>query len=51
MMGFRFYDNQKETFGFELRDNQNINDVLLSTINQTLIFSDKYIQMDFILPT
>lgn len=50
MLGFQLYDDTFENFGFRLRDVQN-NNILLDTINQTLIFSDKYIQMDYKLPS
>jgi hypothetical protein len=53
MMGFRVPDpaTSKKSFGFELVDVNDPTNVLLSTLDQTLLFSDKYIQMDFILPS
>lgn len=51
MMGFRFFNRAKETFGFRLVDNKDPTNILLDTVGQTLLFSDKYIQMDYILPT
>lgn len=40
-----------ETFGFKIVDVMNPGNWLVSTIGQTLLFSDKYIQMDFHLPS
>ena len=51
MMGFRFFNPATDSFGFKLVDNKDPTNVLLNTIGQTLLFSDKYIQMDYILPS
>ena len=53
MLGVSLNDPQDstKTFGFRMVDVTNSSNWLVDTINQTLIFSDKYIQMDFKLPS
>jgi hypothetical protein len=53
MLGVSLNDPQDstQTFGFRMVDVTNSSNWLVDTINQTLIFSDKYIQMDFKLPS
>ena len=52
MLGVHLNDEvKKETFGFQMRDVTDPENWLLDTIGQTLIFSDKYIQMDIKLPS
>ena len=52
MLGLSMFDPaSKHTFGFQMVDVNNPANVLLSTIDQTLLFSDKYMQMDFLLPS
>ena len=42
---------QSSPLAFAFVDNTNPDNVMLTTEGQSLIFSDKYIQMDFLLPT
>lgn len=50
-IGLKFFDPAKDQFGFQMVDVKNTQNVLLNTMGQTLLFADKYIQMDYILPT
>jgi alpha-glucosidase (family GH31 glycosyl hydrolase) len=43
--------NNDQPFGFRFFDNVKPDSLYISTEDQSLIFSDKYIQMDFALPT
>ena len=53
MLGVSLSDpkDPKQTFGFRMVDVTDPSNWLVDTIGQTLIFSDKYIQMDFKLPS
>jgi hypothetical protein len=51
MMGLQFFNPANDSFGFKMVDNKDPTNVLLSTMGQTLLFSDKYIQMDYTLPS
>lgn len=51
MMGLSFFDPAKDQFGFKMVDVKNPKNVLLNTIGQSFLFADKFIQMDFQLPT
>lgn len=52
MVGFTLHnDDPKQPFAFSFRDNLDPNNVFLDTRGQNLIFSDKYIQMDILLPS
>ncbi len=42
---------KNDPFNFQFNDNIRPDEVLLSTAGQSLIFTDKYIQMDFLLPS
>ena len=48
MLGFNFSSNPFEFSFYDLADTSNI---FISTSKQSLVFGDKYIQMDFSLPT
>ena len=43
--------NVKNPFSFQFRDNINSGNIYVNTEQQSLIFTDKYIQMDFELPS
>lgn len=43
--------NKNQPFGFHFFDNVRPDSLYVSTENQSLIFSDKYIQMDFLIPS
>ena len=53
MIGVSLADpkDPKQTFGFKMVDVLNASNWFVTTIGQTLLFSDKYIQMDFELPS
>jgi hypothetical protein len=54
MVGHYFNATEKtknEPFYFQFRDNLRPENIYVTTENQSLIFSDKYIQMDFALPS
>ncbi len=52
MLGVTLADPSKgQTFGFRMANVMDPTDWYVNTIGQTLIFSDKYIQMDFQLPS
>jgi hypothetical protein len=54
MVGYSFKSSEsvaKQPFHFSFNDNDKKDNVFVTTENQTLIFSDKYIQMDFLLPS
>jgi len=48
MSGFKLFN---DPFGFQLTDDSDPNNVLLTTKDQTFIMQDKYMQMDLILPS
>ena len=49
MNGFKL---TKEPFGFEFKDDRKDDgDLYLSTVGQSLFFMDKYMQMDFVIPS
>ena len=50
MLGVSLADS-KTTFGFKMVDVTNSSNWLVDTTGQTLLFSDKYIQMDYKLPS
>ena len=48
MLGFKLTD---KPFGFTFSAAHDVGDVFVSTVGQSLVFMDKYIQMDFKLPS
>lgn len=51
MLGFNINKQDSAPFSFKLTDPADDNNWLLNTEGQNFIFSDKYIQMDFLLPS
>lgn len=49
MVGFRLHNDS--AFAFSFQDNKDNNRVVLDTRGQNLVFADKYIQMDMLLPS
>jgi|LauGreDrversion4_2_1035121.scaffolds.fasta_scaffold2929074_1 hypothetical protein len=45
------FDPKYENFGFEVHDVTDPSNWFLDTRNQTFIFADKYVQMDFKIPS
>ena len=43
--------NRNQPFGFNFFDNVRPDNLYVDTVGQSLIFSDKYIQMDFLIPS
>lgn len=50
-LGISLFDDKTESFGLKMTDVKDTNNWIFNTIGQTLLFSDKYIQMDFLLPS
>ena len=51
MMGFQLRKTNDKPFGFSYTDPGDVNNVYLSTMDSNLIFMEKYMQIDFQLPS
>jgi hypothetical protein len=51
MVGFQFEKDGSKPFSFSYRDVADPTNVFVDTAGQNLVFADKYIQMDFLLPS